>query len=167
MAIAVVAGRSFPRARPAGIPTAAAESQAQTAAPQADRRSVLYIEHLPEMARLLRRILRHRTDLHLIVAASGVQGLELAAAEPPAVILLDLNLSDIAADEVLRGLKANPHVREIPVFLVGGVADEVRRDEFLARGASGYVVKPFTVAEIGRVVPEIAAGSPAGTSNNA
>ncbi len=143
----------FPRAERTATAVSASGAPPRAAAPQADRRSVLYIEDRAEMARLLRRMLHSRPDLRLITQATGAMGLESAAAERPVVILLDLNLSDMRAEDVLTRLKADPCLRDIPVVIVSGVADEPRRDRLLAAGAHGFVVKPFTAAHIGAVLP--------------
>ncbi len=144
----------FPRAdRPAAAVPATTGAPVEAAPPVTGLRSVLYIEDRAEMAQLLQRILRSRPDLRLVSAATGGEGLAFAAAELPAIILLDLNLPDIPGDEVLKQLKATPRLRDVPVVIVSGVADEKRRAELLAAGAIAYVVKPFTLSQIRAVLP--------------
>jgi two-component system phosphate regulon response regulator PhoB len=64
------------------------------------------------------------------------------------MILLDLNLPDLAGTEVARRLKADPDTREIPIIMLtarGGEADRIAGFEL---GAEDYVPKPFSVREL-------------------
>src|SRR5262249_31928647 len=63
------------------------------------------------------------TPRHVITeAASGADALRLARDEHPDVICLDLRMPDLAGDEVLRRLKADPATRDIPVIVVTSMA---------------------------------------------
>jgi two-component system phosphate regulon response regulator PhoB len=64
------------------------------------------------------------------------------------MILLDLNLPDLAGTDVARRLKADPDTREIPIIMLtarGGEADRIAGFEL---GAEDYVPKPFSVREL-------------------
>ncbi len=143
----------FPRADRPAVPAPVVAGASMVNSPAQALRSVLYIEDLDEMARLLQRILRSRPDLRLVSAPTGAEGLTFAVAERPALILLDLNLPDLPGDQVLQRIKADPRIRDIPVVIVSGVADEKRLSDLIAAGASGYLVKPFRVAQILAVLP--------------
>jgi two-component system phosphate regulon response regulator PhoB len=70
------------------------------------------------------------------------------ARHEPDLILLDLNLPDLAGTEVARRLKADPETREIPIVMLtarGGEADRIAGFEL---GADDYVPKPFSVREL-------------------
>ncbi len=70
-------------------------------------------------------------DLHyeLLVARSGEEALEIVAAEPPSLILLDLYMKGIDGDEVCRRLRANREWRDLPVIMVtaAGKDEQVKR----------------------------------------
>ena len=81
-------------------------------------------------------------------AASGAEALAQVARHEPDLILLDLNLPDVAGTEVARRLKADPETREIPIVMLtarGGEADRIAGFEL---GADDYVPKPFSVREL-------------------
>jgi CheY-like chemotaxis protein len=129
-------GRS---AATAGAPPEAAVSSHGT---------VLYIEDNVANLRLVERIVERRPGLTLLSAMQGSQGLDLARAHRPRMIMLDLHLPDLHGEEVLARLQDDPLTREIPVVIVS--ADAVPGDvsRLLARGARSYVTKPLEVGAL-------------------
>jgi signal transduction histidine kinase/CheY-like chemotaxis protein len=99
---------------------------------------VLVIEDDPSLVRLLRTFLE--SDGYVVrFAQDGAAGLELARTETPAAIILDIVLPGMDGWEVLRRLKADPSLRDVPVVIVT-VVDE--RGLGLALGAVDYFLKP-------------------------
>ena len=82
------------------------------------------------------------------LAAEGNKGLELAAEQPPDLVLLDLMLPDMSGLEVCRALKADPLTRHIPVVMLTARGEEIDRVVGFELGADDYVVKPFSVREL-------------------
>jgi len=81
---------------------------------------------------------------------NGAAALAAAAADPqPNLILLDLMLPDLPGTEVCRRLKENARTRDIPVILCTARGSEVDRVVGFEIGADDYVVKPFSVRELG------------------
>lgn len=88
---------------------------------------ILIVDDLPDARRLLRRILQSQGNYMVFEAASGQEALQLANAERPDLILLDLMMPEIDGFAVLDGLKANPVTSPIPVIVV--TAKELTPDE--------------------------------------
>ncbi|HEX9044526.1 MAG TPA: response regulator, partial [Candidatus Limnocylindrales bacterium] len=113
--------------------------------------AVLVIEDDPSAVRLLRAYLEPE-GYRVQVAADGEHGLDDARSRPPAAILLDVLLPGIDGWEVLRRLKADRELRDIPVVIIT-VVDE--KDVGLALGAVDYLVKPIDrdalLATLGRL----------------
>ena len=124
------------------------------------RRTLLYIEDQDLNLRLVERILQPRREYRLLTAMQGGIGLDLAREHQPDLILLDLNLPDMSGDEVLRRLKEDPTVEKIPVIMVSADAMGDRVEQMLALGATGYLTKPYRVAEFLRVISETLAAQP-------
>ena len=101
--------------------------------------SVLVVEDDPSAVRLLKAYLEPE-GYRVRVAPDGEQALLDVRAERPAAILLDVLLPGMDGWEVLRRLKADPDLRDIPVVIVT-VVDE--KDVGLALGAVDYIVKPI------------------------
>jgi two-component system cell cycle response regulator len=70
----------------------------------------------------------------------------------PDLILLDLLLPHLNGFEVVRRLKANQHTRHIPVLALTALTRPSERDEALAAGCDGLIVKPFDTDELIRTV---------------
>jgi DNA-binding response OmpR family regulator len=102
-------------------------------------RPILVIEDQPSSARLLDTYLRE-AGYGVRLAPDGETGLAWAATEPPAAIVLDVVLPGIDGWEVLRRLKSDPDLRDVPV-IIATVVDE--RGVGLALGAVDYLLKPI------------------------
>lgn len=111
---------------------------------------VLIIEDDPGAVRLLRTYLE-TAGYHVRVASDGEGGLAQASRTPPGAILLDVLLPGMDGWDVLRALKADETLREVPVIIVT-VVDE--RGVGLALGAADYFLKPVDretlLARLGR-----------------
>ena len=76
-------------------------------------------------------------------AMQGQMGIELAAQHQPDLILLDLHLPDIDGEEVLRRLRADERMRDIPVIILSADATPAQAERLKARGAEDYLTKPL------------------------
>ena len=89
-----------------------------------------------------------RQGFRPLTATSGEEGLEIAKAQQPNLVLLDIMMPKMKGRDVCARLKANPKTQHIPViFLTAlGLADHVRAG--MAVGAEDYIVKPFHHEEL-------------------
>ena len=103
---------------------------------------ILVVDDLPDTARLLARLVRSMGH-EVSVASSGRQALELAAAERPDVVLLDIMMPEMDGLEVCRRLKADETLRNISIILV--TAKDLDEDLVvgLDAGADDYITKPI------------------------
>jgi PAS domain S-box-containing protein len=115
--------------------------------PESRLRKLLYVEDQDLNLRLVERILSHHPEYQLVATMQGSLALDLAREHRPDAILLDLNLPDIPGDEILRRLKADAELQEIPVIMVSADALGDRITQLLSLGASGYLTKPYRVRE--------------------
>jgi len=82
-----------------------------------------------------------------IEAATGGEGVSLAAEHAPDVILMDIRLPDADGTELAKRLKDDPQTAAIPIVAVTAFAMKGDREWFLAAGFDGYVEKPIDVGE--------------------
>ena len=122
---------------------------------QRARGSVLYVEDNWSNVRLMDRILQLRPGVVFSHAATGEAGLARARAERPDVILLDLHLSDMSGEEVLRLLRNDEATRDIPVAVLSAdaMAEQVKRVK--AAGAAAYLTKPLDVSQVLAMIDEL------------
>src|SRR5438067_508618 len=89
-----------------------------------------------------------RAGFEVREAASGAEGLRLAA-DKPDLVILDVRLPDMSGFEVCARIKADPVTAAIPVLHLSGVASSVQeRAEGLLGGADGYLTKPVELPEL-------------------
>jgi PAS domain S-box-containing protein len=137
------------------LPLAAHTSPAALARPAADERAapalaaanqpqrVLYIEDNPVNLLLMEAMFDRLPGLLLSTAHLPELGLQMAAAEPPALILLDIQLPGIDGFEVLRRLRANPATAAIPVIAVSANAMASAIEQGHQSGFANYLTKPL------------------------
>jgi two-component system, OmpR family, KDP operon response regulator KdpE len=105
---------------------------------------VLVVDDEPQILRALRINLRVR-HYDVDTASTAAQALEVAAAHPPDLVILDLGLPDMDGVEVIAGLRG---WTTAPIIVLSGRADSTDKVEALDAGADDYVTKPFGVEEL-------------------
>ena len=111
-------------------------------------RRVLYIEDNECNVEIMRGMLSLRPQIDLQVAVTGTQGLSLAAAEPPQLVLLDLGLPDMTGLELLRRMKAESALSRLPVIVVSADATDDHVAAALDAGADDFVTKPVQIGAL-------------------
>jgi two-component system, OmpR family, KDP operon response regulator KdpE len=105
---------------------------------------VLVIDDEPQILRALRRSLEAQ-DYEGATAEGAEEGLALAAARTPNLVVLDLGLPDLDGTEVIRRLRSWTDVPVIVLSVREGRSDKI---EALDAGADDFVTKPFDVEEL-------------------
>jgi len=101
---------------------------------------------------LSRRLVKRGYDVAL--ALDGEQGVAMARAEVPALILMDMSLPGIDGWEATRQLKAAPETRAIPVIALTAHAMAGDREKALAAGCDDFDTKPV---DLNRLLEKIEA----------
>lgn len=123
------------------------EAPGDSAVPQPNggRPRVLYVEDSEPNYRLVENVLRERPDADLLWAETGQQALEMARANAPKLVLLDLDLPDMHGSKVLESLQAEPATQQTPVIVISADATPSQIERMLAAGARNYLTKPFDI----------------------
>jgi two-component system KDP operon response regulator KdpE len=96
----------------------------------------------------IRRVVRNALEAlpyHVREAATGAEGLDIAAAERPALIILDLGLPDRDGAEICRDLRT---FSEAPIIVLSARHSDREKEKLLDAGADDYVTKPFSTLEL-------------------
>ena len=110
-------------------------------------RTILYVEDNPANLKLIEQLIARRSDLRLLSAITGNLGIELARANQPEVILMDINLPDISGIKALKILREDPITAHIPVIAVSANAMPHDIEKGLQAGFIKYLTKPINVNE--------------------
>jgi two-component system cell cycle response regulator DivK len=104
---------------------------------------ILVVEDHEENRRIMRDLLTS-AGFEMIEAHTGEDGVRVAEAERPDLILMDIQLPGLDGYEATRRIKAKPALRAIPIIAVTSYA--LSGDEGKAReaGCDEYVAKPFS-----------------------
>jgi signal transduction histidine kinase/ActR/RegA family two-component response regulator len=121
----------IPIAHPAGMPL----------------RTLLYVEDNPDNLMLVEDLVARRPDIRLLSAADGINGVAIARAQLPDVILMDINLPGISGVEALRILSNDPATAGIPVIALSANAGPRDIARGLEVGFFRYLTKPIKVTE--------------------
>jgi len=121
-------------------------------APQLDAaggraRTLLYVEDNPANLMLVEDLIARRPDIRLVSARDGISGIEMAQAEKPDVILMDINLPGISGIEALRVLVTDRATAHIPVIALSANAMPRDIEKGLEAGFFRYLTKPIKVNE--------------------
>jgi DNA-binding response OmpR family regulator len=103
-------------------------------------KKILFIEDEQALQKTLGDFLREK-GFEVIAALNGEDGLRLAGARKPDLILLDLILPKMDGFEVLRELKEEEETKKIPIIVLTNLERMEDVDKAISLGATTYLVK--------------------------
>jgi CheY-like chemotaxis protein len=104
--------------------------------------------------RLCRRVLE-KAGYTVLIAADGLQAVEVALSQRPAMILMDVAMPGIDGIEAMRRIKAEIPAQPIVIASAHSMASD--RERFLAAGADDILSKPFRLADLVAIVAKLTA----------
>ncbi|HEX2833163.1 MAG TPA: ATP-binding protein [Thermoanaerobaculia bacterium] len=107
---------------------------------------ILLADDNADMRDYVKRLLRDSYDVEAV--HDGLDALEAALREPPALVLSDVMMPRMDGFALLRALRENERTREVPVILLSARAGEEAKVEGLDAGADDYLTKPFSAKEL-------------------
>lgn len=106
--------------------------------------TVLVIDDETQIRRAIKNALRDTAD-RTIEAATGAEGVDLAATERPELVVLDLGLPDMAGIDVCREIR---RWATMPIVVLTARHAVEEKVQLLNAGADDYVTKPFSIVEL-------------------
>jgi CheY-like chemotaxis protein len=111
-------------------------------------RVVLYIEDEPLNVLLMQEVFRLRASWQLRVAATGRDGLAMAAALKPDAVLIDIHLPDMGGIDIVRALRGSAQTRQLRCIALSADAMAEQIAAARAAGFDDYWTKPIDVPQV-------------------
>jgi len=130
---------------PTGIEKSAAPARPEhsQAGDSADQKKILVVEDSAEMRTYYRESLQ--AQYNVIEASDGREGLRIAEAETPDVVISDIMMPNTDGYQFCRELKNNPRTSHIPIILLSALAEEKDLLRGLECRADRFLTKPFNM----------------------
>ncbi|UOK69935.1 MULTISPECIES: response regulator [Ancylobacter] len=89
-----------------------------------------------------------RNGFEVLIAVNGQEGVDIALAEKPALILMDMSLPVLDGWEATRQVKAHPETASIPVIALTAHAMASDREQAMAAGCDDFDTKPVELPRL-------------------
>ena len=117
-------------------------------------KKILFVEDEPSLQKAVGELLRQE-GFQIFSALDGAEGLEIAKKEKPDLILLDLILPKKDGFEVLRELKADNDLKNIPVIILTNLEGTGDVEKAINLGATTYLIKAnYELEDVVRKIKE-------------
>lgn len=107
--------------------------------------TVLIVEDNELNMKLFRDLLQTHS-LSIIETKNGFDAVSLAKTHLPNLILMDIQLPGISGIDVIRSIKADPQLANIPIIAITAFAMKEDRDRIMESGCEGYLPKPISIS---------------------
>jgi two-component system chemotaxis response regulator CheY len=104
---------------------------------------ILIVDDYVRMLRIIRTLLRQLGHDQVEEARDGETALAKLREKPFRLVISDWNMEPMSGLELLRQVRADPKLADLPFIMVTAEARETKIAEAQAAGVSGYIVKPF------------------------
>jgi len=114
--------------------------------------TLLYIEDNQANLKLVEDILTDYPEIKLFATTHAVTGINIALAQKPDLILMDINLPEIDGIEALKRLKNFEETHDIPVIAVSANAMPKDIERTMAEGFKAYITKPIDIGKFRMII---------------
>jgi CheY-like chemotaxis protein len=118
---------------------------------------ILIADDEPHIRKLVSFTLGNK-GYEIIEATDGGEAYDMACAERPDLVLLDVMMPVMTGYDVLAKLKSDPATAEIPVVMLSAKSQQTEVQAGLSGGACEYICKPFTPKDLVQRVAELIGG---------
>ena len=119
-----------------------------------ERKKILLVDDAKTVI-MMEQMILSQPEYQLLVANDGEQAIDMALAENPDLILLDIIMPDITGIEVCRRLREEAATKTTPIIMVTTRSETDYVQNALEAGCSGYVTKPLDATLLQRKVREL------------
>jgi CheY-like chemotaxis protein len=117
-------------------------------------RRILIIDDEDDIREVASLSLEATAGWEVLTASSGAQGIEVAAAQQPDAILMDVMMPGADGPTIFRQMQQNPAIAHIPVILLTAKVQGVDKRRFADLGVAAVLFKPFDPLTLARQIVE-------------
>ncbi len=116
---------------------------------------ILAVDDFSTMRRIVRNILRQLGYSNILEADDGTSALEQLKHDKVDFIITDWNMPNMSGLDLLKAIRADSNLKDIPVLLVTAEALKENVVAAVQAGVNGYIVKPFTAETLKEKIDSI------------
>ena len=118
-------------------------------------RRILIIDDEDDIREVAALSLEAMAGWRILTANSGASGIEIAVAEQPDAILMDVMMPDVDGPTTFRKMQQNPAIAHIPVLLLTAKVQGVDQRRFAGLGVAAILFKPFDPLTLAEQISEV------------
>ncbi|MEI7926214.1 MAG: response regulator [Chloroflexota bacterium] len=132
-----------------------------TLPPETTARPVILVAEDEESVRRMIGLVLRAAGYDSVLCADGLAAAERLEAGPSVdAVLMDLRMPRMGGMELVARIRQRPELRMLPVIAMSAYNDEVQEREAIAAGADAFLAKPFTIADLQRLLGTVLARLP-------
>lgn len=111
------------------------------------RKKILIVEDIPGLIHILQLEVQ-RLGYETLLASNGEEAVEMAVAQLPNLIMMDIMMPEMDGLEAARRIRENPQTRTIPIIAVTALTSRKDKKKCLDSCCDDYLSKPFTASRL-------------------
>jgi len=110
------------------------------------KKKILIVEDNADLLKVLQLLLKDSYES--IAVMKGRQAVDIAVAERPDLILLDLVLPDMNGLEIARLMRQHPETQSMPILAMTAKVSRIDEEDCILSGCDDFIAKPFTFEQL-------------------
>ena len=111
------------------------------------KKKILIVEDSLDLRTILQTVVES-LGYSSLLASNGREAVDMAAAELPDLIMMDMVMPEMDGFQATRLIRQNPKTSSIPILAVTALGTHKHRDDCLQSGCDDYIAKPFKFAQL-------------------
>jgi len=111
-------------------------------------RTVLIADDSKTSQMLVKTTLQRIAGLQFLTADNGVEALAVVQKSRVDLLVTDINMPELDGIGLIRAVRAEHDAKRLPILIITAKGEEQARDQGMALGANGYVLKPLSGREL-------------------